>query len=422
MTEGCLGLVGEGSAHAVFRAHPPMLWRVCKEPQRPAAQILSLELAFEQWAAQAQRGVLVSASMSKSNRVSVQEWLGVEFMPRVCRSVLPKLLLTCFETSYALRSGLFVQDVTRNWLPLGPGKKVTGGTFAVELKPKQADKARSWLIDPLKASIKAQFSRFLITQAAKLGKSSAHASNSDHEVLFSGNKASIEKTIRVSFSRQVGPVIGCFVEGNRVPTFAPTSSIAAVVASVLEREPVLKRLRAAQQELDCLDVDGVAVILASRKLVDFDIEALLGCRAVGSKLSAKAKAVAEICRCPPGLFSVVDPKVRQACRKLALSAIGTLDPPDLLDLLHNWLVALALDDVSLVVTATRLMLPTSARHQTPSQMGIVTIKTGEAYAYAIALIDVSPKSPSKLIDKAKREADLTQRASAVLVGGRRPSL
>ena len=87
-----------------------------------------------------------------------------------------------------------------------------------------------------------------------------------------------------------------------------------------------------------------------------------------------------------------------------------------------WLVALALDDVSLVVTATRLMLPTSARHQTPSQMGIVTIKTGEAYAYAIALIDVSPKSPSKLIDKAKREADLTQRASAVLVGGRRPSL
>ena len=105
MTEGCLGLVGEGSAHAVFRAHPPMLWRVCKEPQRPAAQILSLELAFEQWAAQAQRGVLVSASMSKSNRVSVQEWLGVEFMPRVCRSVLPKLLLTCFETSYALRSG-----------------------------------------------------------------------------------------------------------------------------------------------------------------------------------------------------------------------------------------------------------------------------------------------------------------------------
>lgn len=207
-----------------------------------------------------------------------------------------------------------------------------------------------------------------------------------------------------------------------MPTFAPTSSIAAVVASVLEREPVLKRLRAAQQELDCLDVDGVAVILASRKLVDFDIEALLGCRAVGSKLSAKAKAVAEICRCPPGLFSVVDPKVRQACRKLALSAIGTLDPPDLLDLLHNWLVALALDDVSLVVTATRLMLPTSARHQTPSQMGIVTIKTGEAYAYAIALIDVSPKSPSKLIDKAKREADLTQRASAVLVGGRRPSL
>ena len=198
MTEGCLGLVGEGSAHAVFRAHPPMLWRVCKEPQRPAAQILSLELAFEQWAAQAQRGVLVSASMSKSNRVSVQEWLGVEFMPRVCRSVLPKLLLTCFETSYALRSGLFVQDVTRNWLPLGPGKKVTGGTFAVELKPKQADKARSWLIDPLKASIKAQFSRFLITQAAKLGKSSAHASNSDHEVLFSGNKASIEKTISIS--------------------------------------------------------------------------------------------------------------------------------------------------------------------------------------------------------------------------------
>jgi hypothetical protein len=310
-----------------------------------------------------------------------------------------------------------MQDVTQNWLPLGQGKKVTGGTFAVELKPKQADKARSWLIDPLNASIKAQFSRFLITQAAKLGENSAHASNSDHEVLFSGNKASIEKVIKVSLSRQVGPVIGCFVEGDRVPTFAPTSSIAAVVASVLEREPVLKRLRAAQQELDCLDVDGVAVILGSRKLVDFDIEALLGCRSVGSKLSAKAKAVAEICRCPPGLFSVVDPKVRQAYRKLALSAIGTLDPPDLLDLLHNWLVALALDDVSLVVTATRLMLPTSARHQTPSQMGIVTIKTGEVYAYAIALIDVCPKPSSKLIDKAKREAGLLQHASAVLVGG-----
>ena len=62
-------------------------------------------------------------SMSKSQRVSVQEWLGVEFMPRVCRSVLPKLLLTCFE--HPMHYAQTVRARRNAWLPLQA--KVTEG-------------------------------------------------------------------------------------------------------------------------------------------------------------------------------------------------------------------------------------------------------------------------------------------------------
>jgi len=53
--------------------------------------------------------------------------------------------------------GLVAPDATQQWLPLGLGETVRGVCFAVEIKAKQAENVRSWLVDPSRASFKAKF-------------------------------------------------------------------------------------------------------------------------------------------------------------------------------------------------------------------------------------------------------------------------
>lgn len=345
-------------------------------------------------------------------------------MPCVCACTLPRWLSLNCEKSYCVQgrlgsfqapgSGLLTQDVTKQWLSLGQGESAAGSFFALELKPKQADKGRSWLIKPSRVPLKSKLSRLRASRAAKVENKSTDRSNVDHETFFHGSKSSMKNAIKVGLNRQTRPVVGCFVGGDRVRVLNQTTSSTAIIASVLAREPLLKRLRAAQREFDCLEDDGVAFILATQKLAGLDIEALLGSRAVGSRLSAKAKKVAAVCRCPPGLLSAVDSNTRRAYRNMAISAIRTLDAPDLLDLLHNWLVALALDDVSIIISFARLLMPTCSRHQTQGHAGVLNMNNGESYAYELAVVDISPKPPSKLEQRIGREGELSRLAKVVL--------
>jgi len=314
--------------------------------------------------------------------------------------------------------GLLTPDVTQRWLALRLGDETVGASFAVELKPKQAGKTRSWLIEPSRALLKSEFSRIRITRAAKGGFARAMATfDSDYHALFDNHRKSMRQTIESGLRHQAGPVVGCFIQGERVSVHDQPSLVAAVVTGALGQEQILQRLQTAQKEFDCLDVDGIGILLAAPQLANLDIKTLLACRSVGSKLSEKAKAAARLCCCPPGVFLKMTPNAREECREKAVYAINKLDVADLVDLLHNWLIALMLDDVSIIVSAARLESPVSCRSQTQDHAGVVRLSASESYVYAIAVVDACPKSISKLKEKSDDEEWNCTRANTSLGPG-----
>jgi hypothetical protein len=310
--------------------------------------------------------------------------------------------------------GLVAPDATQQWLPLGLGETVRGVCLAVEIKAKQAENVRSWLVDPSSASFKAKFTRIRITRAATKGKKPAPAPDADYKALFSGEMKSMWRVIKAGLGKQSGPVVSCFLEGKRVRAPSNPSRVAAIAAFALAREPILRRLRVAQQAFDCLDIDGVAIVLAAPQLVGLDVEIILGCRPVGSRLSRKAEEAEKKCRCPPGLLTVTGPQTRQMYRKEAISSLYRLETTDLLDLLNNWLVSLSLDDVSIIVSAMKLMAAVPPRRQTCRKMGVVKLDDKSTYAYAVAVIDAGPKPPFKLGTKSEDEPAVVARAKAAL--------
>jgi hypothetical protein len=197
---------------------------------------------------------------------------------------------------------------------------------------------------------------------------------------------------------------------------ANPSRAATIVASALAREPILRRLRVAQQAFDCLDIDGVAIILVAPRLVGLDVEAILEGRSVGTRLSPNADVAEKICRCPPGLLAVTGPKAREVHRKEAISTLHKLETTDLLDLLHNWLIALTLDDVSIIVSAMKLIIPVPPRRQSCRHMGVVRLDDNSAYAYAVAVVDTGPKPPLKLRRKVENEPTLVAKAITKMQG------
>jgi len=316
------------------------------------------------------------------------------------------------------RVGLVVPDATNIWLPLCRSDTAKGPCFTVELKPKQADKARSWLLEPGRASFKARFSRIQITRAATAGGKPQPAPEVYYEAIFSGDPKGMQRAIEASLNHQTGPVVNFFLDGTRMsPREHP--GVAGVVTAALVREPILRRLRVAQQALDCLDIDGVTIALAAPQLVGLDIDVLLGCQPRTMKLSPHAEVAASMCRCPPGLLAVTTVKAREARRNLMIATLFKLSPQELLELLCVWLVALTLDDISVIVSTTRLTGPTKLRHQLPNLAGVLRTKENELHAYTVAIVDTGPKPTSKIKSKAEKEPKMIAHAKLALKGPER---
>lgn len=348
-----------------------------------------------------------------------QDFLGIKFLPNYSIvNAVPKSTALACETCYKGRGrlrhysapsiGVRTPDVTRRWLPLGSGELATGAHFAVELKLKHAHKVRSWLIEPSRVLLKARIPRIQITRAEKEYKLKPRC-DSEYQAFFISEENSMKRAVEVGLSHPTGPVVGYFREGHRAHRPVNPSRVAAIVATALANEQILKRLKSAQKTFDYLDVDGVAIILATSQLADRDIEALLQRRLVGRRLSARAEAVTNICRCSPRVLIEAVPEVCEAHREKAICAIFNLNISELVDLLYDWLVALVLDDLSIIVSAAKLTRPAQSRSQTADLVGVVEISTGKCYAYTIAMVDTRPKMPSKIKAKVQSEEGIMNR-------------
>lgn len=349
-------------------------------------------------------------------------------MPHGYVSMVPDTLACAYEAvcegygtnkSLAPRVGFVIPDATFVWLPLHRGDVIEGPCMTMELKPKQAEKARSWLLDPGNASFKAFFTRIEISRAASRGKKPQPAPESCYRGLFSGDPDAIYHAIIASVDYQTGPVVNCFLDGMRVASLPQHLNLPSIVAAALIREPVLRRLRVAQQTLDCLDIDGVAIALAAPHFTGLDLQILLNCQSCASRLSSDAEAVASFCRCPPGLLARTQTNNRRARRNQLIAALYKLSPKQLLELLYSWLVALTMDDISIIVSTTRIQASAKQRHQSSDLAGVLRISQNDVYAYTIAVVDVGPKPTSKVIVKAHNESATIARAKLVLAEERK---
>ena len=433
-----VSIVGEGSVHVVFRRRgEPRVWRLRKDPRWwrhsmcPKMTQICESLASDTLFEQCMGDVIVRRPFRRLSSFDCfallpQEWLGVKFMPCAFVSVVPESMVQSFETVYQSHGasppllspsiGLVIPDATQTWLPLGADEFVQGPCFAVEIKPKQGERTRSWLVEAKRASFKSQFSRICITRAAVETKPPP-APDENYQALFSGDMASMQHAIHASLNNQTGPVIAYFMKGTRIK--APTNAllVSKVVAAILAREPLLQRLRAAQQALDCLDIDGVASLLAAPGLVGLDVDGILSCRSNPARLSPEAEAVASICRCNPGHLAASRPQTRQTHRKTSIAALQKLSKTDSMDLVKNWLNALMLDDASIIVSASRLASAkrgAKPRLQTCDVTGVIQLSKNETYTYAVAILDTGPKPASKVKVKCKNEWGIIKRAELAL--------
>ena len=102
-----------------------------------------------------------------------------------------------------------------------------------------------------------------------------------------------------------------------------------------------------------------------------------------------------------------------------IATLFKLSPQELLELLCVWLVALTLDDISVIVSTTRLTGPTKLRHQLPNLAGVLRTKENELHAYTVAIVDTGPKPTSKIKSKAEKEPKMIAHAKLALKGPER---
>jgi len=229
----------------------------------------------------------------------VEAWLGACYRPPAVALVAPRDVA---EVRVATRRGLprvraavASKDATRVWLT--PPGNLAGPGFAVELKPKAFRRARSWLVAPAHAALKAGVVRVIISRAGTgraLRAGPVVASFADG-LDFDGVAAALAAP--VLWGGDIVAALGARAAPSSLLGCAEAVGVAEVMAAALARERgLLERLAAAQQRFDCLDIDGVASALVAPALRGVDVAAALGSHATPGALSECAAAAARACR------------------------------------------------------------------------------------------------------------------------------
>ncbi|KAJ1454051.1 hypothetical protein M885DRAFT_618548 [Pelagophyceae sp. CCMP2097] len=444
--------VAEGAAHAVFRAAGECgdLFRIQKGRRAAPSPRGDADLA--------RRAVAYEAAVAA-------ELLGAAFLPPAVLAPTADAalqtdglgaLMAALRAAYAAQGGdvedlaivaMRVRDATRVWRPLPCGAFLVGSPrVAIEIKPKAADGARSWCIEGRFAELKARASRLDIVRAAAehskttggaassysnggVAAASKHRlSSSRHHAgsaFFSGDLAVLEAAVRGLVDDGTNGLCRGFLDGVQIADVAVLAGHSRAVAAILHREPLLANLRAAQRNFDCLDVDGVAFILA----LDGDAKepegmtdwAAMDWEAYWAEVLATPPSVVSAmhaCAAPAGALSKASAAERDARREAAHAALQALAPHERRSLLRRWLISLALDDVSLMVSFAKVSPAVAERLQTAAGAGVILVD-GVALAYCVAALDVGPKPTFKLKSKARAEAALC--ANAAALGARRPA-
>lgn len=294
--------------------------------------------------------------------------------------------------------GIRMVDATS--LRISCPEAVSGPTVAFEVKPKACDRVRSWLVSEKHEKLKIQYSRLQIARAARKNR----RIDADHELLWSTRAHEVDRGLRslLARSNERNHLWRLFVDGQ--PSSKDVDDLTrAVVARVLTMEPLLRNLKKAQAKHDFLDVDGAIRIYNNLELY-------------GKRCQFRqyTNHIETACRAPPGAFAAASPEERSERRRRATRVVDGLSKRQAIKALNRWLLSLALDDLSILVSFRVAQNPElKERLQTTRRAGLC--KANDTFvAYAVSIVDIGPKPFEKIASKARTESRLCEDAILVL--------
>lgn len=421
-------LVGEGGAHWVLRpapcSPPPTVVRVAKRPEE-------------------RRREYVSTVQRHIDRV-VASVLGRHFVDAGC--VVPAPFRAGFFAGEEHAWGLEVRDWMRMTLPRAPRAVLT-----VEVKPKSGlgCAGRSKLV-PAEHAVKFTQTRFAMKQAHKMAEGLISAqSRYDPCQLFARDSTQVAVALEALLLHPQNN-LRVFLDGRPVPLTSPAldDALAAAfgdvcgerdvraaavegvpgagtparewlvetLAQILVEEPVLERVLALQRR-DVVDVEG-AHLLWGRLVA-----------ALGSSAAVEAELAQALTAPVPAPTPHLVDKLAWSWRgdgaipspqqqEVAASCVALLEHRETVNLLANWLLALAAADCSVMIALAQLDRPLPSRRlQAASSPG--TLPCG--VAYEMGLTDVGPKPPYKAAFKFQQETEFCACAARAAVAVQPPA-
>ncbi len=323
--------------------------------------------------------------------------------------------------------GLITVNRSKFW-----ARKEKGSGIVLEIKHKFGGRAAD--VDSLlntleEVDLREKVSRFQAIQTLK-GQCFSDASYNPRD-LFSVDQQRVDEALQTLVKKLPHNKLRLFEEGELVMDgtsweeicqrrlHAPLNEVISSVALVLTQEPLRLCLEKSQL-LGSIGVYGAGMLMCRLQCLvgseDAAISALwdrLGSRSSAQEGWDAFRKWNGLLFRPGGLGGISEPHLRQCAHNRACQYIFNMSQEDCIGLLWGWLVSAACRDCSIMVglhpSGAREILSHSTKIQTAGEAGWVG-----KFLYCIALIDLGPKPPQKILETLAREAKVWSAAKRLL--------
>ncbi len=305
-------------------------------------------------------------------------------------------------------------------------------SIVLEIKHKFGGRAAEVdsLLNPLKeVDLREKVYRFQAIQNLK-GQCFLDASYNPSD-LFSGNQQRVNEALQALVKKLPHNKLRLFEEGEVVndgtsweeicqrQLHAPVNEVISSVALILTQEPLRLCLEKSQL-LGSIGVEGAGMLMCRLKSFVGSEDAAVSvlCGRLSSRSSAQKGWDAfrkwnGLLYRPGGLGGISDPHLRQRAHSRARQYISNMSQEDCIGLLWGWIVSATCRDCSIMVGLCHSESRDILSHSTKIQIDTETGRVGN-FLYCIALIDLGPKPPQKILKTLDREREVWSAAKCLL--------
>ncbi len=324
--------------------------------------------------------------------------------------------------------GLVTIDRSKFWV----GERKESSSIVLEIKHKFGGRAAhvDSLLNPLEeVDLREKVSRFQAIQ--KLKEQCFKDASYNPTDLFSVDQQRVNGALQALVKKLPHNKLRLFEEGEIVmddtsweevcqrQLLAPLNEVISSLTLVLTQEPLRLCLEKSQL-LGSIGVEGAGMLMRRlQSLVGSEHAAVstlwdrLGSRSSAQEgWDAFTKWNGLLFR-PGGLGGISEPHLRQRAHYRACQYISNMSQEDCIGLLWGWLVSAACRDSSIMVGLHRCESSEILSHSTKIQTAAEAGRVGN-FLYCVALVDLGPKPPQKILKTMAREPEIWSAAKGLL--------